>query len=948
MFLIYILSYSPESRFTLERIMNPVLPQTKPAPAARLLLPKAPVLTTRGKTAYWLTPDGECDTLTGKAATQRVAQSMPLVCHAPATARRLGIAEFAGYDLLELFAFVHPGKFCAPSPAGLAFALSLLPPDGGEGDCIALLQAARHLLLDLSRARDEKSDAAALARVMAGSDGQGWAWAPFVLAALGAAPDASLTRTALHVWNKIPEWPEHAPEAAPGQNGLEPPEVKARLFEMLAPSRQTPRPQQESYACALTQAFAPRPAEERPNLVLAEAGTGVGKTLGYLAPATLWAEKNLGPVWVSTFTRNLQRQIEGELSRLYPLPEIKERKVAVRKGRENYLCLLNFEDAVNTPALVNNPRAGMALGLIARWIAVTRDGDLSGSDFPGWLPSLLGWNSTQGLADRRGECIYAACPHYRKCFVEKNIRQAHRADIVIANHALVMHLTSSAAQDADLPGRYVFDEGHHLFSSADSAFSLHLCGSETADLRRWMLGSEQQGSGRSRLRGLRRRIEDLIQGDGAALATLDAAIEAARALPGPDWMQRLNSDTPKGAAESFLHLVQKQVHARAKGGDGPYSLETEAKPVQDGLLEAAYALNLRLNDLRRPLLELARVLARKLDEEAATLDSGSVGRLASVKNSLLRHADGTIAGWMDMLGALSRDTPPEFCDWMQIERIEGKDYDAGLYRHWVDPMTPFATTIRPHAHGIAVTSATLRDATESDPEGWQETSLRLGVPLLDPDLASTRVRVASPFDYKANTKIIVVRDVAGDDPERIASAFRELFLAAGGGALGLFTAVQRLKSVHARLEPGLEKAGIPLYAQHIDPMNTATLIDLFRMEENACLLGTDAARDGIDVPGRSLRLIVFDRVPWPRPTILHKARRAAFGKGYDDSQTRARLKQAYGRLIRHEKDRGVFVMLDSRLPTRLTSAFPEGVAIERIGLAEAVTAIRAFLSEGDE
>ena len=117
-------------------------------------------------------------------------------------------------------------------------------------------------------------------------------------------------------------------------------------------------------------------------------------------------------------------------------------------------------------------------------------------------------------------------------------------------------------------------------------------------------------------------------------------------------------------------------------------------------------------------------------------------------------------------------------------------------------------------------------------------------------------------------------------------------------------------------------------------------------------MGTDAVRDGVDVPGRSLRLIVFDRVPWPRPDILHRARKEAWKKArtggaganaYDDMLARLRLKQAYGRLIRRADDRGVFVMLDSRLPTRLLGAFPPGVSIERVGLAEAVTAVKAFL-----
>ena len=116
-----------------------------------------------------------------------------------------------------------------------------------------------------------------------------------------------------------------------------------------------------------------------------------------------------------------------------------------------------------------------------------------------------------------------------------------------------------------------------------------------------------------------------------------------------------------------------------------------------------------------------------------------------------------------------------------------------------------------------------------------------------------------------------------NDADQVAAAYRELFLASGGGALGLFTAIARLRAVYGRIAAALEEAGLPLYGQHVDNLDTATLVDIFRAEEDACLLGTDAVRDGVDVPGRSLRLIVFDRVPWPRPDLLHRARRDVFG-----------------------------------------------------------------------
>ena len=143
----------------------------------------------------------------------------------------------------------------------------------------------------------------------------------------------------------------------------------------------------------------------------------------------------------------------------------------------------------------------------------------------------------------------------------------------------------------------------------------------------------------------------------------------------------------------------------------------------------------------------------------------------------------------------------------------------------------------------------------------------------------------------------------------------------------------------------IEEAGLTLLSQHVDGMDTASLIEIFRADENSCILGTDAIRDGVDVPGNALRLVVFDRVPWPRPTILHRARKEAFGgTNYDDRITRLRFKQAYGRLVRRAEDHGVFIILDSRTPTRLLTAFPEGVTVERTGLVDAIEGTRDFLN----
>ena len=150
--------------------------------------------------------------------------------------------------------------------------------------------------------------------------------------------------------------------------------------------------------------------------------------------------------------------------------------------------------------------------------------------------------------------------------------------------------------------------------------------------------------------------------------------------------------------------------------------------------------------------------------------------------------------------------------------------------------------------------------------------------------------------------------------------------------------------MHEAIAGPLANLGLALYAQHVDPLEVGALVDIFRAEEDSCLLGTDAVRDGVDVPGRSLRLLVFDRVPWPRPDILHKARRGRFGgKTYDDSVARGRIAQAFGRLIRRDDDKGVFVMLDPAAPSRLFTGLPEGVTVERMGLVDALEATAAHL-----
>ncbi|MGJ3261287.1 MAG: ATP-dependent DNA helicase [Rhodospirillales bacterium] len=899
----------------------------------------APALVAGVRDALWLSRDGEIETLGHRETQNRIRDGVrPLVCHRRLTAATIRAGQFQGFDILELFAFVRPAVFCLPTPAGVAQSLDLPLPEGAEQTAAMLFEAADILLAELAKAPPEAKDIAwSMARA-------GWPWGAAVLTRLGGgeAPHSSAMRGAMQVWRRLSDWEDRPRETPAGSLPVSESETRTRLGMLLGRTSER-RPQQQRYAETVTAAFKPRDTEDEPNVVIAEAGTGVGKTLGYVAPASLWAEHNDAPVWIATYTRNLQRQLDTELDRLYPDRQMKRERIVVRKGRENYMCLLNYEEALGRAQLADGPDA-IALGLIARWIRATRDGDMVGGDFPSWLTHLYGREVTTDLTDTRGECIYSACPHYGKCFIEHTQRRARHADLVVANHALVMINAAMGGDPEARPLRYVFDEAHHLFNAADSAFSANLSGMETAELRRWLIGAE--GGSRSRSRGLKARVEELIAGNEAAEDALEDALRAAKALAGPGWHQRIGDDRPEGPTEKFLALVRNQVYARARDADGPYDLEAEPHPAIDGLVAAALALKNDLHDIQRPLTELMVALHKVLADDADTLETQTRTKIESVTASLERRAVSQLSAWRAMLDAVADERPPEFVDWFGIQRLGGRDFDVGFHRHWVDPTEPLATTVYKPAHGIVITSATLTDRTGDPDTDWQAAEIRTGTRHLA--LRPLLTREESPFDHARNLKVLVVGDVRKNDMDQTAAAYRELFKASDGGGLGLFTAISRLRAVEKRIREPLEDSGIPLLAQHVDPLDTGTLVDIFRAEEHACLLGTDAVRDGVDVPGRSLRLLIFDRVPWPRPDLLHKARRAAFGgKAYDEMLTRLKLSQAIGRLLRRATDKGIFVMLDRQLPSRMETAFPAGVAVERVGMKDAIDITRSFLAERD-
>ena len=340
------------------------------------------------------------------------------------------------------------------------------------------------------------------------------------------------------------------------------------------------------------------------------------------APASLWAERNGPGLWISTYTRNLQRQILQETAKLYPDPKEREAKAVLRKGRENYLCLLNFEDAVKRTGLAPGQRT-VALALIARWISATTDGDLSGADFPAFLAASV---PLRELTDRRGDAsrLPARITHVLH---RSSLRRARHAPIVIANHALVM---AHAAQDgieiptlttsAPTPTRLRVDGATTCSTRRTRPSARSLSGdAEMAELRRWLRGAEGTVHGRA----------DCMSGFASCSVTIGRVgaggnTGRVRRAGGRRLARAHQEGPPQGAGETFLAGLTPCARAKQRERCGLRHRSGGGRSPAE-VIAAARALDHGLARLIGPLMRVARRVARA----AQTREAGRARRHAA-------------------------------------------------------------------------------------------------------------------------------------------------------------------------------------------------------------------------------------------------------------------------------------------------------------------------------
>ena len=630
---------------------------------------------------------------------------------------------------------------------------------------------------------------------------------------------------------------------------------------------------------------------------LMEAGTGVGKSFAYLVPALAWARTNQERTVISTNTINLQEQLVGK-----DLPLLREAlstgdyvpSFALLKGWRNYLCLSRLHLAVGSQrTLLEQDKLDELIGL-SEWAAHTADGTLS--DLP-VTPTPEVWDEVSAEADL---CSRLKCPHFDRCFLFRARRRAAEADVVVVNHHLLAaDLSVRRAQDnweeaAVLPPyrRLVLDEAHHLEEVAAGHLGVQVT---SRSVRRLLSRFERNG------RGLAPTLSHDLAARSDAPSRESLEILRQRLLPAL-------ADARRASDALFGRLYQRL--SDAPGGQLRLSDDFAVDPIWDEGL--AFDLDASLTAFRA-LRESVETIADRLGQADDTERRGQI--LLELRGAL-RRLD-AISDGLNRTRRPAGGGPPTV-RWME-RTTRGQNVQLSAVPLDLAPV--LRELLFDRLDTVVLTSATL--AASGDFEFLEG---RLGLGGEDSPVTERQI-FSSPFDYPSQCLFGVPTDLPEPREDEVGHGaavvqiVSDLAYASDGGMFVLFTSHASLRRAAGELRMVLGTRW-PLLVQGEAPRDV--LLRRFRDAENAILLGTDSFWEGVDVPGRALRALVINKLPFKVPsepiTAARLERLAEEGQDgffhYLLPHAALKLKQGFGRLIRSSKDVGVVVLLDSRAVTK--------------------------------
>jgi ATP-dependent DNA helicase DinG len=664
------------------------------------------------------------------------------------------------------------------------------------------------------------------------------------------------------------------------------------------------RPSQRSMASTIARLY------NDGGIGLLEAGTGVGKSLGYLVPALRWAAANGERTVVSTNTINLQEQLVGK-----DLPFLERAlgdqpvRFALLKGWRNYLCRARLEQASESGTALFESSLEGELVALREWAESTGDGSLSSLPVQ---PRPEVWDEVAAEPDL---CQRVKCAHFDKCFVFKARREAAAADVVVVNHHLLLsdiavrRASRNWDEAAVLPPyrRLVIDEGHHLEDAAAAHLGVTV---GRRALARLLNRLDRKGKGV--LNALSRRLaasQDL-------LSTASIELVQLRLLPSVD------------AAREKSSLLFDLLGAWLQEQGQPMVRLTDAfdeDPIWRGGLSRA--LDDTLDEIA--LIGQGLQMIRDRMEGTAGVDESTAPVLSETR-AVIRRLESAA----DALRATLR--PDRRVDNVRWVEVTGRDAAVSLSSVPLaiapilrDDLFERLVTVVLTSATLATSGSTRRAAAARGaeaPAAFDFLARRLG---LDSDaLAPVTAVFQSPFDYAAQSLLLLPTDVPApneDGAEHLRQVIRilgDLVEAADGGIFVLFTSHRDVRWAAAALREARIDARWPLLVQGDDARNN--LLARFREDGRSVLVGTASFWEGVDVPGRALRGLLIPKLPFRVPTEpLTAAHCEAIERGggnafseYMLPHAALRLKQGFGRLIRSAADRGTVVIADPRVMTK--------------------------------
>ncbi|WP_151734507.1 ATP-dependent DNA helicase DinG [Paenibacillus tengchongensis] len=665
-------------------------------------------------------------------------------------------------------------------------------------------------------------------------------------------------------------------------------EVTARLKETL-PQYETREAQEMMIGEVMT-------ALSEDKHLLIEAGTGTGKSLGYLLPAIYQSVKTGQKVMVSTHTINLQDQLRERdvplLTSVVPFPF----KAAVFKGRGHYLCLRKFEHKINHKEFISPREEALTAAQMLVWLTQTTSGDDEELNLGG-----RGGDFWETVASDTDSCLGRACPWFRKCYYHRAKHEAGIADVVITNHSKLFADVKAGHQLLPAYEHLVIDEAHHLEDVAGKHLGMQMKYFTFAHTLTRLYKDSRNGQ----LPALRQ----VLQSSGSEQAAEWSAV-IDRIYPDLLTVKELWD----GLSDKLYGLLPERSDAAAgEAGQLVSRISPSRKPKEwDELAELERKLNLTMSEIIRrgdKMLSEMRDTESESSSDSLVTDIGGLFKdLASIREQIhffMGLDDENIVYWMEGSG-----------------NFRGKSLQ--MYAVPVDVSAQLKDLFFDKKRSVVLTSATL-----SVDKSFQFMIDNLGLGEAQEQGRLMTAMLPSPFKYREQALLVIPRDFPsvkgsiGDARfvEKLVHSLAEAAAVTKGRMLVLFTSYRMLRQVYDPLKEALSAQDINVLAQGVEGGSRNKLIRRFQESSASVLLGTSSFWEGVDIPGDALTCLAIVRLPFQPPNhplaeakaeLLQAQKKNPFMK-LSVPQAVIRFKQGFGRLVRTAQDRGIVIVYDTRV-----------------------------------